>query len=388
MQHALFGTLRRGGRAWVGSRRFPRLVAFGVRAPAREEEFDEEAQRKLLADARAGLDRMRDKLREKLGPDADQLLAALDGAAAAPPAGPDPEDEEEFGPSLGLRAEADREEERSKEEARLREQGLFPFRVGDPEGEGPPPEQEAAFRHLVEHEATVCNAVLRALFASYRQYSEDERWRKICGLPEIGGPEGLTAAAHLLRFEVTRGHEGGASRLLFEVDCDWEQEHGMYVVYHRDWGAEWTTGDGVFDLLGFEDAGEDAADASGNQELFEAVIRGDQARAEQLRAEGHDINDLGEPPSYPPLCLAVHQMDVGLVRRLLAVGADLNLKDSDKKTPLRHARSMLKALTSGKGDKLMEAMFAIARKAHGEMFEGSRAKLEEIVRLLEAAGGT
>jgi hypothetical protein len=29
------------------------------------------------------------------------------------------------------------------------------------------------------------------------------------------------------------------------VDCDWEQEHGMCVVYRKDTGADWTTFDGV-----------------------------------------------------------------------------------------------------------------------------------------------
>lgn len=105
---------------------------------------------------------------------------------------------------------------------------------------------------------------------------------------------------------------------------------------------------------------------------------------QQLLAAGHDVNAVGRSP--PPLCMAVQPMDVGLVSRPLAVGADPRLKDFENKTALQHARAMLRSFTPKKGDKLMEAALELARQRLGPGAGDFKGKLEEIIRLLVAAG--
>jgi uncharacterized protein DUF6985 len=376
-----FGPLTYSKKAgvWSGRRALPRFAAVAARSTEKPP-LDDAALQQLLGEARQGLDRKMDELRQKMGPGVDKLFQAMQEERTKPPPRPAPET-----PGERRKREAEEERERAARAAaeERRRQGLFPFTVVDPTGAGPTPEQEAAFRHLVEHEAEVCQAVLEALYRSYQQYSADERWRRICGLPEIASPAGITAAAHLSDVRICRESAEGVAHLLFEVDCDWEQEHGLCVVYRKDTGADWTTFDSVDELLGVEHDEEDF-EPSGYQELFQAVRADDQKKVQQLLAAGHDINAVGQ--FAPPLCMAVQLMDVGLVRRLLAVGADPKLKDFQNKTPLQHARDMLKTFAPPKGDKVMEAMLALAGQRLGPVMGDFKGKLEEIIRLLEGAG--
>ena len=63
-----------------------------------------------------------------------------------------------------------------------------------------------------------------------------------------------------------------------------------------------------------------------------------------LVAAGADINAI-EPDEYPPLCMAVDQMEVDEVRRLLVFGADPNIADpEEKRTPLKMARRLSRAI--------------------------------------------
>ena len=61
------------------------------------------------------------------------------------------------------------------------------------------------------------------------------------------------------------------------------------------------------------DAAEDYLPTA-HDELVEAVLNGEHARARRLVEAGADINAL-EPDEYPPLCMAVDEMDVDEVRR-------------------------------------------------------------------------
>jgi hypothetical protein len=381
MSDDLFGPLtysKKAG-AWSGHRALPRFAAVAARS-AEKPPLDDAALQKLLGQAQQALDRKMGELRQKLGPGMDKLFPAMQELLKAPPPGPRPET-----PAERRQREAEEARERAAAAAteRRRQQGLFPFTVAGPTGADPTPEQVAAFRHLTENEAEVCQSVLEALYRSYQQYYEDERWRRICDLPEIAAPAGITAAAHLLDVQVCRESADGVAHLLFAVDCDWEQEHGMCVVYRKDIGADWTTFDGLYDLLGV-DSDEESLDLPGNQELFLAVQENDQKKVQQLLAAGHDINAVGQFP--PPLCTAVQLLDVGLVRRLLAVGADPKLKDFEGKTALQHARAMLRTFAPKKPDKTMEAVLELAQQRLGPGKFDIKSKLEEIVRLLEAAG--
>src|SRR5579862_1382143 len=57
-------------------------------------------------------------------------------------------------------------------ERRQRQEGILPLTIRDEAGSGPSPQQVAAFEHVRAHEAAVYDAVLQALFTSYREYTE------------------------------------------------------------------------------------------------------------------------------------------------------------------------------------------------------------------------
>ena len=137
------------------------------------------------------------------------------------------------------------------------------------------------------------------------------------------------------------------------------------------------------------DASEDYLPTA-HDELVEAILNGETARAQALADAGADINAV-EPDEYPPLCMAVDQMEVEEVRRLLAFGADPNIADPDEeKTPLKMARRLYKEMGFGparKHDPLLDAMLALARQESGKQSDEVKGRLEEIIRLLEAAGG-
>jgi len=127
-----------------------------------------------------------------------------------------------------------------------------------------------------------------------------------------------------------------------------------------------------------------------HDELVEAILNGETDRAQALADAGADINAL-EPDEYPPLCMAVDEMDVEEVRRLLDFGADPNISDpEERKTPLKMAKRLYKEMGFGparKNDPLLDAMMALARQESGRQSDELRTRLEAIIRLLEAAGG-
>ena len=68
-----------------------------------------------------------------------------------------------------------------------------------------------------------------------------------------------------------------------------------------------------------------------------------------------------------------------------------NLADPDeKKTPLKMAKRLYRDMgfaPSKKRDELFDAMMMLAREASGKQFDEMKSRLEEIMALLEAAGG-
>jgi hypothetical protein len=137
------------------------------------------------------------------------------------------------------------------EAVRRRHERVFPLTVRDPTGKGPSPEQERAYRHLRDNEADVFWAARATLFDCYRAYTASplswfwERVGRLLGVRPIESPAGLDTAAGFSGVEVAREHQGGAAYLLFAVNCDWEPEHGMMVVYHKDRPTTWTTADAL-----------------------------------------------------------------------------------------------------------------------------------------------
>lgn len=380
MQHPVFGKLTYSASAagWVTHQLLPEFARFGARsapekpppaAPAGPQPPSPQTQamEQFLRTQLEG------RLRATFGPVAEQMIAAIDEQAAKAQAGT-PDEEQ--------RAELEKQAAKARRKAERLRQGLFPLHIGDPEQSGPSPEQEAAFLHLKEHEAEVCQAVMGALFQSYQEYAG-----QLGDLPEISSPEGLGTAAHLLEIMIVPQHRDGVSHLVVETDCDWEVEHGMYVVYHPATGATATDYDGVDELLSADGMEGDAEpeESSGNYEIVEALLAGNEKRVQQLLAAGHDINALGNPP-YPPLCMAVTQLNGDLVKRLLALGADPSLRDFENKTALQRAKWMLKTITPKKDDKLRQVLLALAQQANAPGLGDPAVRLREIIALLEAAG--
>ena len=372
-------------RRWHGLKKLDRFAPFAVRAGAGEtaDPLSPDEEEETLQELQGMTEQMRKQMREQFGPAVDQFFAALDEEMVQGPG--ESEDNPLFSPEE--EAAFARQEARDQEEEQQRRKGLFPVHVITAPQAEPTPPQEAALRNLVEHQAKICKAVLAALFHSYKDYAKDARWRKMAGLPKLNAPEELPTCAQLLGVEITREHTDGMAYLIFDVDCDWEQEHGMYVVYHPSRKrAEWATGDSVYDLLESDEPIDDVEGTPpGNQELVDALLDRDEERVRQLLAAGHDINDVGVEDPYPPLCMAVEELDVDLVKRLLALGADPQLKDFENRTALQRAKLMLKTFAPPQGDKLMQSMLAMLKQANAPALGDSESKAREIVRLLEQA---
>jgi hypothetical protein len=229
--------------------------------------------------------------------------------------------------------------------------GSIAIHIKDPEKVGPSAQQEAAFRDLQENEAAIAEAIVATLWRSYQAY---------LGMgappePNLKAQNDITKAAEVRNVEIAAEHQRGLAYVVFEIDCAWEPEHGIYVVYHRDTPAEWTTAGELMDLLPSDD------------------------QAEQV-----------EQPA-PPLCAAVDRMNVELVQRLLASGADPNVRGRDNQTPLRHARNYLAIVKKwpGFGRGWLSRLFSplIDFLFYGGLYKDTTTRLNKIIQLLEAAGG-
>lgn len=132
-----------------------------------------------------------------------------------------------------------------------RQEGKLPLIIQDWEETGPTPQQAMAFRYLLDHQVDVFHAALGALFESYKEYTSSPispfwEWigRKL-GVKPIESPEELAASATFTELQIAHDSKDGFAYLLLCVDCDWEPEHGMMVVYHKDRPVEWTTLDAM-----------------------------------------------------------------------------------------------------------------------------------------------
>lgn len=395
MTHDLFGKLKYkdGDEQWVGRARLPLFAAVGARPP--EGPLSADDAKKMLADMNATMEGMRDLLRQQFGDKVDAAFEQWDKEAAeaaedpfAPATG---EEEEELDPR-----EQERERKRhlraERRAARLAK-GLFPVGVGSSAGEKPTATQEATFRFLLAHEKEVFDAVTAEVWDSFTSAYGQEHWRKIAGIKPAAAVADLAGRFALTRVDITREARGGFAHLVVHVDSDWQDEHGLMVVYSPDAReAAWTGWDGLYDLI----ASDDPADApeefvpTPHDELLEAILTGDEAKARDRVAAGADINALG-PDEYPPLWIAVDQLEVEEVRRLLAFGADPGLVNEDEKTtPLKHAKALYRDMgfaPSKKRDALLEGILSMAKQAPANPFDEAKRRLDAIIALLEGATG-
>jgi hypothetical protein len=99
----------------------------------------------------------------------------------------------------------------------------------------PTPAQAAAFRHLVDNEASIAAAVVRALFDHYADerhaYNDDPRRRE--ELPEVAEPSGLRSLLELTSVHILSVAREGAAYVGFEFRCAWDGEDGAGVLTHR-----------------------------------------------------------------------------------------------------------------------------------------------------------
>lgn len=393
MTHDPFGKLKYKDRdeSWAGWARLPLFAAIGLRPEPTdaEPEMTEEDAQKAIAEMNTALDGMRELMRQRFGDQIDKAFADIDRAteeqlrkAEEEPAEPDPREQER---------ERKRAERRAKHVALLAK-GKFPIRVAAPDEVEPTAAQASALRFLQENERTVYDAVLAQVWDSFRYAYDQEHWRRIAGLKPAAGLAELAGKFALTRLDLAREARGGFAHLAFIVDSDWHDEHGLLVVYSPDTReATWTTWDGLYDLLESDEpepAGQEFVPTPHDQ-LLEAILTGDDTRARELVAAGADINALGAD-EYPPLWIAVDQMEVEEVRRLLAFGADPNLVNGDEKTtPLKHAKKMYRDMgfaPSKKKDSLMDGLMTMMKEAAGPQFEEMKSRLETIIALLEGAG--
>ncbi len=382
MTHELFGKLRfkEADESWAGSAALPQFATVGM-MPEPAPLTEEDAAR-MAADMNAALENIKAQMRERFGDRMDKAFAEVDRTAAE-------EEAEEVDPK-----DADREQRRAARRAKnaaLLAKGRFPVRVAGPSGLEPSPAQEAAFRFLLENEPAVYAAVLAEVWEAFQSAFGQEHWRQIAGVKPAAIAADLEGRFAVTRLDITREARGGFAHLTFLIESDWQDEHGLLIVYSADTRtASWTSWDGLYDLLESDepDVEQEEYVPTPHDLLLEAILTNDETRARELIAVGADINALG-PDEYPPLWISVDQMETEEVRRLLAFGADPNLANPDERTtPLRHAKKMYRDMgfaPSKKRDDLMDGVLSMMREAVGEKFNDIKLRLEEIIQMLEAA---
>jgi hypothetical protein len=384
MTHDLFGKLTYKDRdeSWAGSAQLPHFAAVGMLPDPPE--MTEEEVKKLADDMNAAMEEMRKQMIERFGEGAAQALDEIDRAAdeetrqqGENPQEPDAEEEA-------------RQAEKRAKRARLLAKGKFPIRIAGPDGAEPTPAQEASFRFLLDNEAAVFAAVTEKVFDAYQTFYDDEYWRRMARMKPVAVADELKGRYAVTRLDIAREARGGFAHLMFLVESDWQDEHGLVVVYSPDTRtAAWTSWDCLSDLLESDEPPEEYAPTP-HDELLEAILTGNEEKARELVAAGADINALGDE-EYPPLWIAVDQIEPEEVRRLLAAGADPRLANPDEKTtPLKHAKRMYRDMgfaTSKDRNAMMDGILSMMRQAAGGQLDEVKSRLEEIIKMLEEAGG-
>jgi hypothetical protein len=94
----------------------------------------------------------------------------------------------------------------------------------------PMPEQVAAYQHLLENEAKVADAVVRALveYCPGHAYDEDDE-----ELLNVNEPAQLRPLIGLSNVHVLNIIDNGMACIGFEFGCVWDDEHGAGVMTHN-----------------------------------------------------------------------------------------------------------------------------------------------------------
>ncbi|HWG45709.1 MAG TPA: hypothetical protein VN688_23310 [Gemmataceae bacterium] len=101
----------------------------------------------------------------------------------------------------------------------------------------PTPEQTAAFRHLIDNEAAVAEAVGRALLDYYPgerdAYLDAYDLEESDEVPEVADAASLRSLVGLSSVHVLSLARDGVACVGFEFGCVWDGEHGAGVMTHR-----------------------------------------------------------------------------------------------------------------------------------------------------------
>jgi len=252
-----------------------------------------------------------------------------------------------------------------------RADGFLCVRLSAPEETPPAPIQEQTVRHLIEHEAAIVGAIREALHRSCQDY---------------GVEPSQALAARITSITIHNDGLNDIAPIRFGIECDWEIEHGMVVVYHPLNGAEWTTADSDFDLIAAAcPEPPPAPPPTPEEDLVTAIFAQDRLRMEELLAQGVRA----EPASGSALFGPIHARDVDQVRQLLAAGADPNRSDAYEGTPLQAAR---RALAEGtltlprRAPWWMKLIVLMPKLLNARAIRRERRNGEDIVRMLLDAG--
>jgi hypothetical protein len=105
-----------------------------------------------------------------------------------------------------------------------------------PEGRGSEPLTEAelsAVRWVMDHEASLANALLSSLLKEYPllqdQYSDEMKGEL---MPDVQSVDDLRALIGLSSVNVHQVQKDGVPYIGFEFGCTWDEEHGLGILMH------------------------------------------------------------------------------------------------------------------------------------------------------------
>lgn len=364
MKLEVFGELRRDNeeQRWQAHCKLPTLAQYDVYYGDYSLASMEEEEKTQAQEPPGFVDKAFDKISGKVAGWIEKDLSEYEDFKGSP------EDDEDYR----------RSEERQRDWFK---RGIFPLTVEDPEGKGPTPEQERAFREFIADEPGNVAILMNAIYESYRKASKDDPyWFE--ALPPITSPEALKKVLRCTDVIVSQYHLAGYAYLSFSFHCLWDEEHGLGVLFHKDRVVEVGDYDTLYNITEADNL-PGQMPLTPHQELVNAIFAKDEEQIKKLIAAGVNINAVGKD-EIPPLHYAAMQLDVDMVKRLLELGADPKLKDADGKTALQVTQEYLKTMDLGQKSLLMRLALRIAQFFNPGPFNAMRRNGARIMELLKS----
>ncbi len=321
MHEELFGelTYSRESESWHGWAHLPRFASFSnaTQAPRAREKDSAERRQELERALKA----IEEKMTGSVGPGMDKVLADLEAEV----------ENAATNAAKQIPTDTPSEHEVSAEVAR-RQEGYLRLELHAPLEEPPLTEQHDALRFLLEQEDQVLAVVLNTVFESFQAAYSQEYWRNLIRLQPADSIEALRGRFSFENVRISRSERNGLAFLIFDLDSDWQDEHGLIAVFNPSAGAAlWGCLDDLDDLTG-PDAPQGHESLAGEDAFFEAIRVLDETEARTLLDQGIDLNaPTGWGDTY--LGSVVELLEVDAVRLLLKLGADPHAKDASGKTP-------------------------------------------------------